>query len=122
MLIGSVVGMLSKNIDRRSMDSSRANLLALKAINLVLITFYKMLSPKLAHFQVDNTAVLSFLMKMGETGSREITALVKEIWKFALFQEIIITTKYLPGKLDVRGCPETFRNPGNDCCPPRCFK
>ena len=87
MLIGSVVGMLSKNIDRRSMDSSRANLLALKAISLVLITFYKMLSPKLAHFQVD-----------------------------------IITTTYLPGKLDVRGCPETFRNPGNDCCPPRCFK
>ena len=39
MLLRSVVGMLSKNINRRSMDSSRANLLELKAINLALITF-----------------------------------------------------------------------------------
>ena len=41
------------------------NLLELKAINLVLLTFNKMFSLEVAHFYVDNTTVLSYLMKMG---------------------------------------------------------
>ena len=81
-----------------------------------------MFSLKAARFQVDNMTALSFLIKIAGTGSREIRTLAREIWKFALSQKIIITTKYLPGKLNVRGRPETFRNPANDCCPPRCFK
>ena len=78
------------------------NLLQIKAINLTLLTFHKMFSLKSAHFQVDKTAVLSYLMKMGGTGSREMTALAKEIWEFALPQKIIITAEYLPEKLNVR--------------------
>ena len=41
-------------------------------------------------------------MKMGGTGSREITALAKEVWEFALSQKIIIIAEYLPVKLNVR--------------------
>ena len=39
---------------------------------------------------------------MGGTGSREMTALAKEIWELALSQKIIITAEYLPGELNVR--------------------
>ena len=60
------------------------------------------LSESRAHFQVDNTTALSYLMKMGGTGSREMTAVAKEIWEFALSQKIITTAEYLPGKLNMR--------------------
>ena len=46
------------------------SLLELKALNLALLTFHKMFVLKAAHFQVDNTTVLSHLMKMGATRSR----------------------------------------------------
>ena len=39
---------------------------------------------------------------MGGTRSREMTALAKEIWEFALSQKITITAEYLPGKLNVK--------------------
>ena len=78
------------------------SLLELKAIDLALLTFHKMFSLKAPHFQVDNTTGLLYLMKMGGTESREMTALAKEIWEFALSQKIIITAEYLPGKLNVR--------------------
>ena len=89
MLLRRVVGILSENINRRSMDSSNYKYCLM------------MFCLKAAHFQVDNTATLSYLMKMGETGSREMTALAKKIWEFALPQKIINTAKYLPGKLNV---------------------
>ena len=60
------------------------NLLELKAISLTLLTFHKMLFLKAGHFQVDSTTSLSYLMKMGGTGSREMTALVRESWEFVL--------------------------------------
>ena len=68
-----------------TLEESRLHInpLERKAINLVLLTF-------------------SYLMKMGGTGSREMTALTKEIWKFALSQIIIITADCLAGKLNVR--------------------
>ena len=34
--------------------------------------------------QVENTTALSYLIKMGGTGSIKMTALPKEIWKFPL--------------------------------------
>ena len=46
---------------------------------------------------------------MGGTGSREMTALAKEIWELALSQKIIVTAEYLPGKLNVR-TDWAFRN------------
>ena len=85
------------------------SLLELKAINLALLTFHKMLSLKAAHFQVGNTTALSYLMKMGGTGSREMTALAKRIWESALFQKTIITAEYLPEKFNVRA-DRTSRN------------
>ena len=62
------------------------NLLEIKAINLALPTFHKMFCLKAAHFPVDNITDLSYLMKMGGIGSREIAALTKEVWKFAVSQ------------------------------------
>ena len=61
-----------------------------------------MFSLKVAHCQVDNTTAVLYLMKMDGTGSREMTALAKEIWEFALSQKIIITAEFLPGKFNVR--------------------
>ena len=55
------------------------NLLELKAINLKLLAFHKMFCPKVAHFQVDSTMALSYLIKMCGTGSKEITTLAKKI-------------------------------------------
>ena len=46
-----------------------------------------MFSLKAAHFQVDNMMALWYLMKMSGTGSREMKALAKEIWDFALLLE-----------------------------------
>ena len=60
------------------------NLLELKAINLALIIFHKIFSLKAPHFQVDNTTTLLYLIKMGGAGSKDMTALAKEIWKFTL--------------------------------------
>lgn len=57
----------------------RINLLELKAINLALLTFHKMFSLKIANFQVDKATILLYLMKMGGTGNREMTALANEI-------------------------------------------
>ena len=78
------------------------SLLELKAINLALLTFYKLFSLKAAHFPVDNATALSYLMKIHGNGNKEMTVLAKETWKFALSRNIIITGEYLPGKLNVR--------------------
>ena len=64
------------------------SVLELKVINLALLIFHKMFSLNAGHFQVDNTTALSYLMKMDGTGSREMRALAKEIWEFALSQSI----------------------------------
>ena len=66
-------------------------MLELKTINLVLLTFLKMFSLKVAHLQVDNVMAVLYLMKMDRTGSRKMTAPAKEIREFALSQKIIIT-------------------------------
>ena len=99
-------GILSENLNRRSMDSSGVNVTyqstTTQSYKSGPLTFHKIFSLKAAHFQVDNTTALSYLMKMGGTGSREMTALAKEIWEFALSQKIIITAEYLSGKLNVR--------------------
>ena len=42
---------------------------------MALLTFNKMFSLKAVQFQVYTTTALSHLMKMGETGSREMTVL-----------------------------------------------
>ena len=96
----------------------------LKAINLALLTFHKMFSLKAAHFQVDNTTAQSCLIKMGGTGSREMTALAKEIWESALSQKIIITAEYLPGKLNVRADwgSRKFLDSSEWLLPPKAFQ
>ena len=72
---------LSENINRRSMDFSRV---------------------KVTHQSANTSTALSYLMKMGWTGSREMTAMAKEIRGFTLSQKIIVTAEYLPGKLNMR--------------------
>ena len=96
----------SENVNRRTVDSSGVKVThqstRTKATDMTLLICYKMFFLKTAHFQVDNTTGLSHLMKMGGTGSREITALAKEVWEFTLSQKIIIIAEYLPVKLNVR--------------------
>ena len=65
------------------------------------------LSPKIFnlksdHFQIDNMSALSYLMKIGGTQNKEMTAISKEIWEFALSKEIMLTAEYMPGRLNVR--------------------
>ena len=57
---------------------------------------------KVTHQSANTSTALSYLMKMGWTGSREMTAMAKEIRGFTLSQKIIVTTEYLPGKLNMR--------------------
>ena len=55
------------------------NKLELKAVKLVLLTFNKQKSLKAVHFQIDNTTVLLYLVKMGGTGNQMLLHLSKKI-------------------------------------------
>ena len=53
------------------------NILELKAVHFVLLTFTKMFQNKSIHVQMYNMVALTFVVKMGGTTSQEITDLVK---------------------------------------------
>ena len=77
-------GILSENVNRRSMDSSGVKVTYQPARTQSYksgpINFSQdVLSESKAHFQVDNTTALSYLMEMGGTGSREMTAVTNSI-------------------------------------------
>ena len=54
-------------------------------------------------FQIDNTKVLSYLVKMGggATKNKYLIELAKEIWEYLLHREITITAEYLPSSMNV---------------------
>lgn len=96
---------LSKQIRRMTMDPTgeqfSTHVLELKGIKLALSTFVRIFELKRVHFQIDNMTALSYLIKMGGTSNREIIAISKKIWNFAMSREITITAGYLPGKLNI---------------------
>ena len=48
------------------------------------------------HFEIDNKAVLSYLLKMGETKIELMIKLNKKIWHYLLNGNMSITVEYLP--------------------------
>ena len=67
------------------------NVLQLLAIKLSLFSFTKGKRVKAIHFQIDNKAALSYLLKMGGTKNENMIRLSKEIWHYLLNHNMAIT-------------------------------
>ena len=69
-------------------------------------------------------SALSYLMKMGGTQNKEMIAISKEIWEFALSKWIMITTEYMPGRLNVRAdwASRNFKGSSEWLLSPRVFQ
>ena len=76
------------------------NVLELLAIKLALVSFSKWKKMKAIHFQKDNKAAWSYLLKMGGTKNDHIR-LIKEIWHYLLNHNMAITAEYLPSVLNI---------------------
>ena len=77
-------------------------ILELKAVQLAILTFKKLIKPKCIHIQMDHTSsALCYLVKMGGTQNKMMFELAKEIWSYLLTYNILITVEYLPSKLNV---------------------
>ena len=72
------------------------NVLELLAIRLALFSFTKGKRVKGLHFQIDNKAVLPYLLKMGGTKNKHMIILSKEIRHYLLNHNMAITVEYLP--------------------------
>ena len=83
MLLRGVGGTLSENANRRSIDSSGVKVThqstRTKNYKSGLLTFHQIFCLKVAHFQVGNTTALSYLIKMGRTGCRDMAVLAREV-------------------------------------------
>ena len=77
------------------------NVLELLAVKLAILTFTKTLKVTLIHLQIDNITALSYLQKMGGTKSPELLEISKQIWEYLISRQIMITTEYLPSKLNL---------------------
>ena len=73
----------------------------MKAVELALLAYHKHFQMKAIHFQIDNTTILSYVVKMGRTKNKYLMELSKEIWKYLLHHGITITAEYLPSSTDV---------------------
>ena len=105
-------------------SSLHINVLELLAIKLALLMFSKMFNLKSIHFQVNNMSALSYLMKIGGTQNKEMIAISKEIWEFALSKEIMLTAEYLPGRLNARAdwASRNFQDSSEWLLSPRAFQ
>ena len=77
------------------------NVLEMKAVKLALLAYHKHFQMKAIHFQIDNTTILSYVVKMGRTKNKYLMELSKEIWKYLLHHGITITAEYLPSSTDM---------------------
>ena len=77
------------------------NVLEMKVVKLALLAHHKHFQMKAIYFQIDNTAALSYLLKMGGTKNKYLIELAKEIWNYLLHHEITITAEYLPSSMNV---------------------
>lgn len=106
MLLRSVVDILSKNINRRLMDSSRVKVTHQPA----RIQSYKsgpfnfsqdISSESISLWSAQHDCPIVF-DENGHDWKQGDDSLDKEVWEFDLTQRIIITAEYLPGKLNMR--------------------
>ena len=84
------------------------NVLELKAAELAVISFtLKERDAISVHICMDNMTALSYLMKMESYKNQELTAISKEIWQYLMKPKVVITTKYLPGPMNVEADRES---------------
>ena len=77
------------------------------AEKLALSTFTKEREMKLIYIQIDNTAALRDLLKMGETQNQKLKYLSEEIWVCLFSWGIIITAEYLPSVMNTQAYIKT---------------
>ena len=53
------------------------------------------------HLMLDNKTALTYLIKMGGTKNKALTEISKSLWDYLLSRETILTTEYLPSKLNI---------------------
>ena len=75
-------------------------MLELLSVKLALFFFTEGKKVKVIHFQTDNKAALSYLLKMGGIKNENMTRLSKEIWHYLLNHHMAITAEYLPSVLN----------------------
>ena len=64
--------------------------------------FHKKQTVDCMYMQMDNTAVLSYLLKIGGTKNNSLIKMIKEIWTYLITNQITNIAEYHPGKLSVR--------------------
>lgn len=87
------------SLSAKALLINRLELLALK--NAVL-TFTKNKQLDCMYMQMDNTAVLSYLLKIGGTKNNSLIKMIKEIWTYLITNQITNIAEYHPEKLSVR--------------------
>ena len=100
------------------------NVSELMTVKFAILTFTKNLSNLIIHIQMGNIFALSYLLKMGGTHSLELLSISMSIWHYLLSHGIIITTEYLPSKLNVQADwePRNPSDPSDLNCIKACFR
>ena len=96
----SCQGLTTRGVWSKQERTLHINVLELLAVKLALLSFTKNRKVRAIHFQIDNATALRYLTKMEGVKSLEMIKLSKEIWDYLLSRGIIITTEYLPSKLN----------------------
>ena len=76
------------------------NVQELLAAELAIKSFTKEKKPSSIHMRIDNTSALSYLIKMGGTGSLEMIGITKRIWNYLLQYKITLTAEWIPSHLN----------------------
>ena len=77
------------------------NCLELLAAILAVKTFLKGQTGKSVLLQLDNQTAVAYINNMGGTVSPRLTDLAKALWMWALSNDIVLTTEYIPGVANV---------------------
>ena len=85
------------------------NVLELLALKFTILIFTKNLPHLTIHVQIDNKVALTYLLKMGGTGSSQFLKISKSISNYLLSRLITTTAEHLPSRLNVRS-DRDFRN------------
>ena len=81
--------------------SLNINIQELIAAELAIKTFTKSVKVKSIHIQIDNTAALSYLVKMGGTGNMQMNVITKRIWNYLVENNISLTAEWIPTHLNM---------------------
>ena len=100
------LGALSESVNRGSVDSPGVKppyqCSGIVSHQINPFNVFENVQSQISPFPIGQyMSALSYLMKMGSTQNKEMIAITKEIWGFALSKEIMLTAEYLPGRLNV---------------------